>query len=55
MVSVSIPPAFSELADYLAQKATPQEILDFQVSETAQARADDLLERNSNQQLTHDE
>ena len=42
-----IPTAYDELVEYLAERANPQEIVDFKVSGAAQARADELLERNS--------
>ena len=50
-----VPTAYDELVEYLASKATPQEILAFQISDEAQARANVLLEQNSAGQLTPDE
>ncbi len=40
-------PALNTFADYLLQKLSPQEILDFQVSEEDQAYARELIERNN--------
>lgn len=50
-----IPTAYDELVEYLAERANPQEIIDFKVSDAAQARADELLERNSEGLLTAEE
>ncbi len=55
MTMLHIPTAFEEFVAYLAEKATPQEILAFEASEEAQARAEVLLERNSAGTLTLDE
>jgi hypothetical protein len=52
MVTVQIPPIYDELLDFLLQKATPDEILGFQASETAQTRASYLLDKNSAGTLT---
>lgn len=41
-----------ELVRYLADVATPQHILDFQISSSAQARAADLLDKQSEGTLT---
>jgi hypothetical protein len=54
-MAVIIQTVYDELVEYLATKATPQEILNFQISEAAQARAEELLERNSDNTLTPDE
>ena len=40
-------PALDTFADYLLQRLSPQEILDFQVSEEDQEYAHDLIERNN--------
>lgn len=42
-------------ADYLLQKLTPQEILDFQVSAESQEYARDLIERNNAGTLSREE
>ena len=54
-MAVIIPTVYDELVEYLATKATPQEILNFQISEAAQARAEELLERSSDDTLTPEE
>lgn len=45
MTDVVLPSVFEELIDYFAAKATPAEVLAFHISESAQARADELLMR----------
>lgn len=55
MVAVHVPTAYEELVNYLAERATPEEILAFQISEEAQARAEVLLENNSAGSLTLEE
>jgi hypothetical protein len=48
-------PAYDAFLDYLVEKATPQEILAFTVSDEDQERASDLLERQSAGKLNPDE
>ena len=48
----NVSPIYAELIEYLAEKATPEEILAFQVSAATQARADELTERNKTGRLT---
>ena len=55
MVSPSLSPIYDELMEYLVQKATPQEILAFRLSESAQERAEYLTERNKAGVLTSEE
>ena len=55
MAIAQVPPIYNELLDYLIEKATPEEILAFKVSESAQARADDLTDKNKSGILTSDE
>lgn len=50
-----ITPSYQELVNYLAEKAPPEEILAFQVSEVAQNRAEELTERNKEGRLTAEE
>lgn len=50
-----VSPVYQELVDYLAQIATPEQILAFKVSEAMQEHADDLLERNTEGELTPQE
>jgi len=48
-------PVYEDLLDYLVAKATPQEIMAFKASESAQERARDLMDRNNAGTLTPDE
>lgn len=48
-------PVYDEFLNYLVEKATPNEILAFQVSDQAQERAIDLVERNNAGTLTSEE
>ena len=55
MVSAQVPLVYDEMLDYLAEKATPEEILAFRASEKAEARAEDLIDRNNAGTLTAEE
>lgn len=46
---------YDSLIDYLIEKATPQEILAYEVSEAEQERADELTEKNKTAALTPEE
>lgn len=48
-------PAYESLLDYLVEKATPHEILAFVISDEAQTRAVELLERGNLGTLTEEE
>ncbi len=48
-------PVYDDFLDYVIEKATPAEILAFQPSAEALARAEALLERSSEGVLTPDE
>lgn len=50
-----VPPALHELVEYLAQTATPEQVLAFKVSATLQQRAEILTERNKAGELTPEE
>jgi hypothetical protein len=52
---INIPAAYTELLEYLAEKATPEEILAFRPSEHAQERAIELLESSSERMLSLEE
>ena len=52
MASTVLSPIYDELLEYLIEKATPQEILAFQLSEAGQERAHYLTERNKSSLLT---
>lgn len=45
-------PVFEQFIEYFEKTATPQEIIDFHVSGEIQARANELVERQSAGQLT---
>jgi exonuclease V gamma subunit len=55
MVLKSSIPAYEEFLEYLIEKARPEDILAFRVSDKEQRRAEELLERNSEGSLTHEE
>jgi hypothetical protein len=55
MAISSLPAVYDTFLDYLVEKATPQEILAFKVSEEAEARITDLLERRNAGKLSPDE
>lgn len=48
-------PVFDRFFNYLVEKATPQEILAFQISDEEQRRAEELTARNKAGTLTADE
>jgi hypothetical protein len=48
-------PVYDDFLDYLIEKATPAEILAFQPSPQALERAETLLDRSSEGELTLDE
>ena len=54
-MTANLPTGVDELIEYLAAKATPQEILDYQFSEEIKQRTEALLERQSNGELTPDQ
>ena len=51
-MAVDIVSVYDEFLEYLAQRATPEEILAFKASEDAQKRAEELTERNKAGTLT---
>ncbi len=50
-----LPPIYDDLLDFLIEKATPREILGFKASPGAEARAEELLEKNNAGTLTPEE
>ena len=46
MAVMNIVSVYDEFLEYLAQKASPDEIAAFKASQSAQQRADELTERN---------
>lgn len=55
MAAADIVSVYDEFLEYLAQQATPEQILAFGASEEAQRRADELTERNKAGTLTPEE
>jgi hypothetical protein len=55
MVAARLSPVYDDLLEYLVKKASPQEILAFQPSESAKARALELLEKSSAGELSAEE
>jgi hypothetical protein len=55
MVKPQLAPVYDDLIDFLIKKATPHEIIAFQASAEAKARAEYLLERNSAGKLSPEE
>jgi hypothetical protein len=55
MDSPNLSPVYDAFLDYLVQKATPREILAFQLPESARERAEELLDRNNAGTLTPEE
>ena len=51
----AIPLAYEEFYALIAQKMTPQEILDFKASPEAQARLSELLDKNNEDTINVDE
>lgn len=55
MATMDIVSAYDEFLEYLAQKASPDEIIAFRASPTAQRRADELTELNKTGTLSDTE
>ncbi len=55
MAANVVSPVYQELVEYLARSATPEQILAFKVSDTMQQRADELLDKNNEGELTPEE
>lgn len=51
-MAITLPVGYTELVEYLAEKASPEEILAFRLSDSAQERAIDLLESSKERELT---
>jgi len=50
-----IHPAFEEMIDFLASGSTPEQIVAFKISPSAQAHLEELLDKNREDGLTDDE
>jgi hypothetical protein len=55
MFTARTPTSYDQLLDKFVHLLSPEEILAFQLTEEEQDRIDDLLERNSEGQLTMEE
>lgn len=55
MALIHIPQVYDEFLEYFTEKATPEEIMAFQVSEAANERAAELLDKNNAGTLTLEE
>ncbi len=55
MATMDIVSVYDEFLEYLAQKASPEEVLAFKASSSAQLRADELTERNKEGTLSEQE
>ncbi len=55
MAATDIVSVYDEFLEYLAQKASPDEILAFKASPSAQLRADELTDRNKEGILSEQE
>jgi predicted HTH domain antitoxin len=55
MVAARLSPVYDDLLEYLVKKASPQEILAFQPSNAARARAIELIEKSSEGELSAEE
>lgn len=54
-VATKIPLAYAEIVEFFAAGATPESILNFQLSEDAKEHIADLIYAHNNQDLTTDE
>lgn len=55
MVAARLSPVYDDLLEYLVKKASPKEILAYQPSEAAKARAIELIEKSSAGELSAEE
>lgn len=55
MRSIPTRTVFDVITDFLATEPSPQEIIDFYLPDDLQARLDDLLDRNSESEITPSE
>jgi hypothetical protein len=53
--SVKIITVYDEFIDFLAAGTTPESLINFHLSETAQNRLEDLIDKAKNNQLTKEE
>jgi hypothetical protein len=55
MMNTNVSPAYDQFLDYLIEKATPEEILAYQISDAEKERAEYLLDQNNEGELTPEE
>ncbi len=55
MAAIQVPLIYDELLDFLLEKASPEEIMAFKVSEKAEERTEYLLDGNNAGTLTAEE
>lgn len=55
MFATKLPPAYDGLLDFIVEKATPQEILGFELSPKEIARAEELSEKSKAGRLSETE
>ncbi|MBZ0300534.1 MAG: hypothetical protein K8J31_12370 [Anaerolineae bacterium] len=55
MATAKLVPSYERFLDRVVETMTPEEILAFRVSDEEQQRADDLLDRNNEGELTTEE
>jgi len=55
MATAKLVPSYERFLDRVVESMTPQEILAFQVSEAERERAEELLEKNNEGELTAEE
>lgn len=55
LTSQKIYPAFAEMIDFLASRPTPAQIVTFKVSQPAQTRLEELLDKTREEELTENE
>ena len=55
MATMDIVSVYDEFLEYLAQKASAEEVIAFKASPTAQQRADELTERNKDGSISEQE
>ncbi|MBD2292029.1 hypothetical protein H6G06_00670 [Anabaena sphaerica FACHB-251] len=53
--SVKTIKVYDEIVDFIAAGTTPQSVINFHISETAQNRLEDLIDKAKNNELTKEE
>ena len=55
MFATKLPPSYESLLDFLVEKATPEEILAFELTPQQLIRAEELSQKNKTGRLSDDE